>query len=712
MSGQALLKISEDVIEALENGYIVEDKESTTSPYQCKLCLIPLSGLAPLKDHVKSSKHTKKCSAASIHKGISNFSDFAYAGPAFETPTPTNQYIQPVFPSSNVIQVAINKGHIVENHESLTSPYQCKLCHVPLSGLAPLEDHIKSAKHLRKTKEAYIQTDYPDGSLEMSNIEMSPPIHHSSQPVNNNSSQVQDAFSKGHIEGDHQSTTGPFKCKACHVNLSGLAPLEQHVKSAKHMKKTMDSSVEISSVNFATKNASDAGTNGNDRYQTYMEQNLFHCARDSSSMSEPSNDLSSHYVDTVSSVGNESDAVSISFELGHVKHASGFSVGAYFCEICQAPLSGEAPLRQHVNSPNHAKKLMKKYGDLDMSRLKIALPNIDISEEISPMVKMAIEDGHVYRDESSSAGTYYCNICQVPLTGVKPVEQHLQGSNHWGRARQTDNFPNLPVNSPTTTNSLDTPSPQEIPITAQYEVITSACPTQPDENTYQNLSKPRGLVYIFNYTFENDPNNFRPGADCDSDNLKYIFEKMGYRVYINNDLNRDDTYKKVEEIQKGKELQKVDCFIMAILSHGEDNATFYASDMEKISLDYIRYKFIDGKCKQLKGKPKIFLCNYCRGNIKQKHLQTDAPPNYPGREAPKDMVTIYASIDGFKAIRDISKGTIFVQSLYKTLSQNAHNTEFRQIYRILYDIMKENMGTTPELQDYVFKNFYFNPISL
>ncbi|CAL4124828.1 unnamed protein product, partial [Meganyctiphanes norvegica] len=238
---------------------------------------------------------------------------------------------------------------------------------------------------------------------------------------------------------------------------------------------------------------------------------------------------------------------------------------------------------------------------------------------------------------------------------------------------------------------------------------TYIAPKEPDEKTYKNLSNPRGFVYIFNNPFQNDPVNLRHGANCDSDNLKVIFENMGYRVHINSDLSKEETYKKVDEIQNEKELENVDSFIIVILSHGKDSMHFYASDMELINLDDIRYKFTDGKCPQLRGKPKIFMCNFCRGNIKQDNLQSDGPPKEHGREAPRDMVTIHASIDGFQAMRDTIKGTIFIQSLCEILSKHAHNNEFRWIYRMLSNKMTENLGTTPESQEYAFKDFYFNP---
>ena len=60
---------------------------------------------------------------------------------------------------------------------------------------------------------------------------------------------------------------------------------------------------------------------------------------------------------------------------------------------------------------------------------KTSLSNIVIAE-LSPIVIKAIEDGHVSKDGQSLSGAYFCNICNVSLTGEEPLEQHLQGSSH------------------------------------------------------------------------------------------------------------------------------------------------------------------------------------------------------------------------------------------------------------------------------------------
>ncbi|CAL4156047.1 unnamed protein product, partial [Meganyctiphanes norvegica] len=170
--------ISEDVKEALENGYIVEDKNSTTSPFHCKLRVTPLSGLAPLKDHVQSTKHLTKASAASILSGISSSE------------------------ISEDVKEALENGYIVEDKNSTTSPFHCKLCVTPLSGLAPLKDHVQSTKHLTKASAASILSGISSSEI---------------------SEDVKEALENGYIVEDKNSTTSPFHCKLCVTPLSGLA---------------------------------------------------------------------------------------------------------------------------------------------------------------------------------------------------------------------------------------------------------------------------------------------------------------------------------------------------------------------------------------------------------------------------------------------------------------------------------------------------------
>ena len=69
------------------------------------------------------------------------------------------------------------------------------------------------------------------------------------------------------------------------------------------------------------------------------------------------------------------------------------------------------------------------------------------------------------------------------------------------------------------------------------------------------------------------------------------------------------------------------------------------------------------------------------------------------------MVTIHASVDNIKVLRHPKQGTIFISSLCKILKKGQ---DLRDTYNELYDIMKENRGTTPMMEVFApFPNFTF-----
>ncbi|KAG7157888.1 caspase-2-like 4, partial [Homarus americanus] len=245
-----------------------------------------------------------------------------------------------------------------------------------------------------------------------------------------------------------------------------------------------------------------------------------------------------------------------------------------------------------------------------------------------------------------------------------------------------------------------------------WTVKSCASPIPPSEKVYRNLSTPRGLVCIFNYHFSGQ--NTRLGARTDSHNLKTLFTRMGYRVYLYEDLTKQGTLDQLKNIQQDKDLAIYDSFILIVLSHGVKDLMFCTNGIElteKLSLDDVRYHFVDGSCPNLRNKPKIFLANFCRGETQEesRSLQTDSITSQI-TNAPQDMKTIYASINNFRALRDPGRGTVFVQALCDVLANHAHDSELSDLYLELCKNMQSKAGTTPEEQNYRFKQFYFNPL--
>ncbi|CAL4088601.1 unnamed protein product [Meganyctiphanes norvegica] len=220
----------------------------------------------------------------------------------------------------------------------------------------------------------------------------------------------------------------------------------------------------------------------------------------------------------------------------------------------------------------------------------------------------------------------------------------------------------------------------------------------------------KGPVHVFNYVDFPDPRNKRHGSESDSKNIMDTFKNLNHDVHIHTNCTLIETQAKFEELKKNWTLNAL---IIIILSHGTDRYSFQTSDGSIMDLHKLRQMFGDKACPSLKGKPKIFLANFCRGTFPE-YVQ-DAP-SYPGAtlistkpkyEVPHNLVTIHASTEGIKAVRHVHHGSIFIICLCKILKENP-KWELKIIFNELHRLMKEIHGTTPMWEGFPpTEDFYF-----
>ncbi|XP_042875924.1 caspase-3-like [Penaeus japonicus] len=122
----------------------------------------------------------------------------------------------------------------------------------------------------------------------------------------------------------------------------------------------------------------------------------------------------------------------------------------------------------------------------------------------------------------------------------------------------------------------------------------------------------------------------------------------------------------------------------------------------------VRNMFKDQRCPHLKGKPKVFLFNFCRVALSgDTNDRCEEPPDVD--EAPRDMLTLYATT---VAMRLRHRGTYFVMSLCQTLATHAHNTDMYSMAQRLDQLMTaRHHASTPEAQSFAFKKFFLNPFT-
>ena len=172
-----------------------------------------------------------------------------------------------------------------------------------------------------------------------------------------------------------------------------------------------------------------------------------------------------------------------------------------------------------------------------------------------------------------------------------------------------------------------------------------------------NYANKPGKVFIFNNQFFLKGQH-RYGSDKDEIRLSKTFKDLNFEVetYI------DKTAKGLEKCIKNMskiDYENVDCVLVFLMSHGTEGI-IYGIDEEAVYLTdfFDLFKSISS----LKGKPKLFFVNACRGNdLTQVHEDN---PTHMGK-TPKDADCLYcfSTTTNYSSIRESEEGSWFIQIL-------------------------------------------------
>ena len=228
---------------------------------------------------------------------------------------------------------------------------------------------------------------------------------------------------------------------------------------------------------------------------------------------------------------------------------------------------------------------------------------------------------------------------------------------------------------------------------------------QEDSMTYKMTSSPRGFALVVdNEDYDTLPP--RRGSHVDAACLTQLFQQLGFWVILKKNLGRVSLEYELTSFASDNFHVNIDMAVVCILSHG-DNGTIICRNGEKVSVESILQRFNNLEAPSLRGKPKYFLIQSCRGLDIDRGIETDGPGDNPGENLAdiqgvplshhqgvplnhfypmeinlsrnpsfEDMIVSYATIPGFVAYRNNVKGSWFVQSFCKV------NTAITNIPRI------------------------------
>lgn len=261
----------------------------------------------------------------------------------------------------------------------------------------------------------------------------------------------------------------------------------------------------------------------------------------------------------------------------------------------------------------------------------------------------------------------------------------------------------------------------------QMATVQAANSSFNTDDLYQMNRSPHGLCIIINnhkFFHHTDPEKAhteRGGAKIDEYNLIQTFRYLHYKVELHENL----TSRQMTELMMAtsqRDHSMYDSFICCILTHGEKDMV-HGADSESVNLldlaGLIKYS------SSLRGKPKMFFIQACRGDVEDQgfqDVQRDAPQDIdiskPSIPQETDFFFGYATPQGNSAYRSRRHGSWYISELCKVLTQHAYTHNLSSMmkkvnFQVSKAFTKDGHKQAPEFVDRLRKEvdfFYFSKI--
>lgn len=233
-----------------------------------------------------------------------------------------------------------------------------------------------------------------------------------------------------------------------------------------------------------------------------------------------------------------------------------------------------------------------------------------------------------------------------------------------------------------------------------------------------------GLCFIINQV------NFkgtkrRDGSSEDVSILVSTMEYFNIKVKIFTDVPKkffDDLNTCIDEHFKEKNYS---VFFLVIMSHGKPGAILSLEE-KSVDINYITSKLL---CKSLLKIPKVLIIQACQGDfLFVEDLATDGPTSLQFDQAPEihlklsshisDFLIAMATVKGFRAFRDTTRGSWFVQKLCKCMKDCEYECIFSIFTKTIREVKAQsvpvnnhhNCTQQPEFRSLLEKKLFLRPI--
>jgi hypothetical protein len=237
-----------------------------------------------------------------------------------------------------------------------------------------------------------------------------------------------------------------------------------------------------------------------------------------------------------------------------------------------------------------------------------------------------------------------------------------------------------------------------------------------EDDLYRMDKQPHGMCLIFNNHQFHHPEDMekanlpRGGAQIDQYNLTQTFKYLRYDVVVHENLTAQQMQDAMFDMAR-REHKLYDSFVCCILTHGETNVVHGADSQE---VDLLNFAASIKLCPSLRGKPKMFFVQACRGEGEHKGLdvQKDGPTVTATIPQEADFFFGYATPTGNAAYRSKRHGSWYISELCKVFAQHGYTHNLSSMMKKVNDQVskaytKEGYKQCPEFVDRLRKEVHF-----
>ncbi|KAK1793998.1 hypothetical protein P4O66_010910 [Electrophorus voltai] len=176
----------------------------------------------------------------------------------------------------------------------------------------------------------------------------------------------------------------------------------------------------------------------------------------------------------------------------------------------------------------------------------------------------------------------------------------------------------------------------------------------------------------------------RKGTDRDAAELLNSFKKLGFEVFIYNDLTCEKMIWLLKKVSE-EDHSNHSCVACILLSHGDEGQIYGIDGVMPIKS--LTSLFRGDICTSLVGKPKLFFIQACQGSEFDDGIQTDSGPANDTTEidakqkipVEADFLFAYSTVPGYYSWRNPGRGSWFIQALCSILNEFGKKLEIMQI---------------------------------